>query len=93
MNTQKLFGLIILIILLFIIYEIVRIRTLHKCPKPSIEYRYVPRSFKDEQEEPIPIDDIFNKMFANSSPWMVSKGISLTKRRQTGLDNRKMDFK
>ncbi len=90
MNIQKLIGLIILIVLLFIGYEIIRLNTLKKCPKPYIEYRYVPRSFKDEQDEPVPIDDIFNKMFAKPSPWMMSRGIGLNDRRDTGLANRKM---
>jgi hypothetical protein len=90
MNFQKIIGLIIGIILLLIIYEIIRIGTLKKCPKPYIEYRYVPRSFKDEQDEPVPIADIFNKMFAKPSPWMMSRGIGINDRRDTGLANKKM---
>ena len=90
MNFQRLIILIIAIIILLIIYEIIRIKTMRKCPKPYIEYRYVPRSFKDEQDEPVPIDDIFNKMFAKPSPWMMSRGIGLNDRRDTGLANKKM---
>jgi hypothetical protein len=89
MDLQKLFGLIIGIILLFIVYEIISIKIMKKCPKPYIEYRYVPRSFKDEQDEPVPIDDIFNKMFAKPSPWMMSRGIGLNDRRNTGLAKKK----
>ena len=90
MNFHKLIGLIIIIIILLIIYEMIRLNTLKKCPKPYIEYRYVPRSFKDEQDEPVPIADIFNKMFSKPSPWMMSKGIGTNDRRDHGLKNRKM---
>jgi hypothetical protein len=90
MDFQRLVILIIGIIILLIIYEIIRLRTMTKCPKPYIEYRYVPRSFKDEQDEPVPLDDIFNKMFAKPSPWMMSRGIGTNDRRDTGLANKKM---
>jgi hypothetical protein len=90
MNFQKLIGLIIGIIILLIIYEMIRLNTIKKCPKPYIEYRYVPRSFKDEQDEPVPIADIFNKMFSKPSPWMMSKGIGINDRRDHNLKNRKM---
>ena len=68
----------------------VRLNTMKKCPKPYIEYRYVPRSFKEEQNERVPIEDIFNKMFAYPSPWMISKGIGITDKRDTGLGGRKL---
>lgn len=90
MKIEKMILLFIFIIILFIIYEIVRLNTMKKCPKPYIEYRYVPRSFKEEQNERVPIEDIFNKMFANPSPWMISKGIGITDKRDTGLGGRKL---
>jgi hypothetical protein len=90
MKIEKMILLFIFIIILFIIYEIVRLNTMKKCPKPYIEYRYVPRSFKEEQNERVPIEDIFNKMFAYPSPWMISKGIGITDKRDTGLGGRKL---
>jgi hypothetical protein len=90
MNFEKLLLLIMCVIILFIGYEVIRLQTMKKCPKPYIEYRYVPRSFKDEQEEPVPLEDIFNSMFSKSSPWMMSRGIGLKDRRETGLKGRKM---
>lgn len=85
MKISKIIFIFIFIIIGLIIYEFVRLNTLKKCPKPYIEYRYVPRSFTEEQEQPVPIENIFNKMFSNSSPWMMSRGIGLTDRRNTGL--------
>jgi len=90
MDFEKLLLLMMCIIIILIGYEIVRLRTMKSCPKPYIEYRYVPRSFKDEQDEPIPIEDIFNSMFAKPSPWMISRGIGLKDRRETGLKGREI---
>jgi hypothetical protein len=83
--------------------EMTRLDAIKQCPKPIIEYRYVPRSFKEEQAEPIPIKDIFGTMFANPSPWMMSRGIGLTDKhvtngvgnvvkKNTGLENQKQNF-
>ena len=90
MNWEKLLLLMAVIIILFIVYEFVRLKTMTKCPKPYIQYRYIPRTFKDEQDEPAPIEDLFNKMFSLPSPWMVSRGIGLMDKHQTGLKGRDM---
>ena len=90
MKWKNLFILFMFVIIALIIYEVVRLRTLKQCPKPIIQYRYVPRSFKDEQDEPIPVEDIFGKMFSHPSPWMISRSIGLTDKRDTGLGGRKI---
>ena len=36
---------------------------------PRVEYRYVPRSFKEEQSVATPILSIFGKMFSDRGPW------------------------
>ena len=92
MNWQNLFILIILLILSLIIIEIIKLNTLKKCPKPVIEYRYVPRSFREEQEQPVSIDDIFGIMFSKPSPWMISRGIRETGR-QINRELKNTDFK
>ncbi len=90
MDLEKLILLVFIIIVLLIGYEFVRLKTLTKCPKPYIEYKYIPRPFKEEQDEPPLIQDIFGKMFSLPSPWMISKGIGLMDKRQTGLKGREM---
>tara|TARA_Y100001958_G_C21082492_1_gene438344 strand:- start:333 stop:704 length:372 start_codon:yes stop_codon:yes gene_type:complete len=35
----------------------------------KVVYRYIPRSFKEEQENPTPIMSIYSKMFSKSDPW------------------------
>ena len=44
----------------------------YKCPPNQIIYKYIPRSFKEEQESIVPLRDIFGKMFDNPSPWINS---------------------
>jgi len=38
------------------------------CPPPVIEYRYIPRTFTEEQENPVSLEDIYAKMFRENSP-------------------------
>lgn len=57
-------GMLIIISSIIISYN--------QCPEPQIIYRYVPRTFIEEQENPVPMDDIFYHMFNNPSPWVAS---------------------
>ena len=64
---------LILITLLFIaiIFVVIGyVKATHHCPPQKTEYRYVPRSFIEDQKEPVPITDIFAKMFYESTPWI-----------------------
>lgn len=54
--------------IVFIIIELVR--TQQKCPKQEIIYRYIPRSFDEEQLEPVYVTDIFKTMFTQETPWI-----------------------
>lgn len=38
----------------------------------KIVYRYIPKTFAEEQEEPVYVSEIFNKMFTQPSPWVTS---------------------
>lgn len=46
------------------------INQLHKCPPPRIEFRYVPRTFEQEQDNPVRVSQLFNTMFEEPSPWV-----------------------
>ena len=41
-----------------------------ECPPKEIKYVYIPRTFEQEQEDPVPISDLFGKMFEEPSPWV-----------------------
>ena len=68
------FKLIVLILffiaIIFIVIDITK--SYNKCPKRKIKYKFIPRTFKEEQELPVPINDVFGTMFENPSPWVGS---------------------
>jgi hypothetical protein len=69
-------GIVILIGLIGLISIIISItRAYYKCDVNKVEYRYIPRTFKEEQENPVPIYDLFGDIFTNSSPWFGSYNI------------------
>ncbi len=42
-------------------------------PQKKTEYRYIPRSFEEEQLDPIYVSEIFGEsLFKNVSPWILS---------------------
>lgn len=38
-----------------------------KCGTPKIVYKYIPRTFEEEQNNPIKPSDLFSKMFSEAS--------------------------
>lgn len=46
------------------------INQLKKCPPPKIEYRYIPRTFEEDQENPVKISELYNTMFTQPTPWI-----------------------
>ena len=46
-----------------------------QCPPPKVVYKYLPRSFTEEQESPIPVSDIFGAMFKQPSPLEAGSGL------------------
>lgn len=56
------FGIILVII------ELVRVDT--ECPRQKLIYRYIPRSFEEEQDEPVWPSQIFKAMFTQPSAWI-----------------------
>ena len=56
------FGIILVVI------ELVRVDT--QCGKQRIIYRYLPRSFAEEQDEPVWPSQIFKAMFTQPSAWI-----------------------
>jgi hypothetical protein len=50
------------------------------CPPRQTVYRYVPRTFIEDQENPVPLDDLFYSMFNDPSAYVAS--VDVTRRRQ-----------
>lgn len=39
---------------------------------PEIIYKYIPRTFEEEQQQPVYVSEIFDTMFSQPSPWIIS---------------------
>lgn len=59
-------GILLLLIGLYVLYIAIKNMTL-VCPK-IIEYRYIPKTFEEEQKEPIKPSVIFSDMFKLQQP-------------------------
>lgn len=57
---------------LFVVIETIRVQSGLTEQKPKIEYRYIPKTFEEEQMEPTYVSDIFETMFSQPSPWILS---------------------
>lgn len=65
--------ILIVIAIMSIILIIVDItRTYYKCPANKVIYKFVPRTFKEEQENPVPITEIVNNLLEGQEPWVGS---------------------
>jgi hypothetical protein len=52
--------------------------------RTRIEYRYIPRTFREEQDSPVSVSELFNDLFAMPSPWIA--GFALDKNVRTDLN-------
>jgi hypothetical protein len=59
-------------IFMFIMGLLIVVRTTNTqvCPAPRVEYRFVPRTFKENSDDPIKVSDIFKTMFEKPSPFL-----------------------
>lgn len=64
--------LIVFLGILFIAISIVRVQSGLVEKKPEIEYRYIPRTPDEERFEPVYVSEIFETMFSQPSPWILS---------------------
>lgn len=62
--------IIMFIGILFIVLN--SIEQQNSCPQQQVIYKYIPRTFEEEQEEPVYPSDIFKTMFTQQSPWIRS---------------------
>ena len=66
-------SILLLIIFIAVIFITVAVlRSEYQCPQQKVVYRYIPRTFEQEQEEPVYVSDIFNTMFSQPSVWTSS---------------------
>lgn len=80
-------GILIIFFIFGIILVVIELSRVTKaCPQQKIIYRYVPRTFEEEQNEPVYPTDIFRTMFTQPSAW--NQGLNdFEKRRNLSVDN------
>jgi hypothetical protein len=66
-----------LIIGSFLIYVAVKVSN-KKCPESKVIYKFIPRTFTQEQNDPVKVSDIFSGMFNSSGviPGYDSQGLA-----------------
>lgn len=58
--------------ILFIVTDVIRIQAGLVEKKPDVVYRFVPKTFAEEQLYPVYPSEIFETMFSQPSPWLVT---------------------
>lgn len=69
---KALILIILFLGILLVAIQVVRIQVGLVEQKPKVEYRYIPRTFAEEQEDPVYPSEIFETMFSQPSPWIMS---------------------
>lgn len=54
-------------------------------PESKIVYRYIPKTFEEEQNEQPFVTDIFKSMFTENSPW-INSIMDYDRRKQTAIN-------
>jgi hypothetical protein len=66
--------ILLLIVIGLILITIGYVKTNQFCPPQKVEYRYIPRTFEQEQNNQLPLMAIHGKMFKDISPLENSYG-------------------
>jgi hypothetical protein len=69
---KQIIVLLVFLGLMLIITDVVRIKAGLVQQKPKIIYRYIPRTFEEEQLDPTYVSEVFDRMFGKESPWVSS---------------------
>lgn len=72
MVNNALIAIILFFGILFIVVELVKFNMKSQLNNQKTVYRYIPRTFEEEQEDPNNVSEIFNEMFSQPSPWVQS---------------------
>ena len=73
-TIKNLLTILIFLGFVIIIVDYVKKSTKNKCPQNKIIYKYIPRSFNDQQDDPVMVSEIFDELFKQPTPWISSIG-------------------
>lgn len=78
---------ILIFIFLGILFVVVNLVTSSQaCPQSQVIYKYIPRTFEEDQLEPLFVSDVFATMFSQPSVWV--KGVNSIDARKQELINK-----
>lgn len=52
------------------------VKSKQQCPPPRVEFRYIPKTFEDDQQNPLPLSSTFGTMFRGKDAWSNNNDIS-----------------
>jgi hypothetical protein len=52
------------------------VKSNQSCPPPVVEFKYIPRSFEDDQILQRPVMSIFGQMFSGDDAWTQTQGFA-----------------
>ena len=76
-------GVLILVLfvgMMMVAVELVREKSV--CPKQRVVYRYLPRTMNDRFDNPVPVSEVFEKLFTQPSPWIAGVNVVDEKRQE-----------
>ena len=82
MNLRKISLILFFIAVICIVYSLTK--SYNKCPKPKIEYRYINKTFDQQQSTPLELNKVFGPLFNGPSPWV---GYSLEDSEMSDFEN------
>jgi len=73
----KMRAIVILFLLVGICLVVVGyVQSNQSCPPPVVEFKYIPRTFEDDQILPRPLMSIFGQMFEGDDAWQQTQGFA-----------------
>lgn len=72
MIFKALIIFLIFVGVIFVAIDVIKIKAGLVEKKPQVIYRFIPRTFEEEQLYPVYPSEIFETMFSQPSPWLVS---------------------
>jgi len=70
-------AIVILFLLIGICLVVVGyVKSNQSCPPPVVEFKYIPRSFEDDQILQRPVMSIFGQMFSGDDAWTQTQGFA-----------------
>ena len=70
MRSLFILGFLVIICIIIVGY----LKSNQTCPPPVMDFKYVGRTFNEEQSMPRPIITIFGSMFEGSDAWIQTNG-------------------